>query len=98
MSSLCLEIRASSRSNGPSNTSRWTWKPGALPLSAAASSPLAVLSVTNVRSRSAVEPPGQQAVLPPGLQVGEHDGHRLPDQAPPVGRDPVAAQGQPSAL
>jgi len=26
MSSLCLEISASSRSNGPSNTSRCTWK------------------------------------------------------------------------
>src|SRR5215469_4270406 len=98
MSSLCLEIRASSRSNGPSNTSRWTWKPGAPPLSAVTSSPLAGLSVTNVRSRSAVEPPGQQAVLPPGLQVGEQDGHRFADQASPVGRYPVAAQDQPSAL
>src|SRR5215469_7156571 len=98
MSSLCLEIRASSRSNGPSNTSRWTWKPGALPLSAVASSPLAGLSVTNVRSRSAIESPDQQAVLPPGLQVGEQDGHRLPDQAPPVGRYTVAAQDQPPAL
>src|SRR5262245_45843576 len=27
ISSLCLEIRPSSRSKGPSKTSRWTWNP-----------------------------------------------------------------------
>src|ERR1700760_2862267 len=31
MSSLCLEISASSRSNGPSNTSRCTWNPEVAP-------------------------------------------------------------------
>src|SRR5260370_4582410 len=86
MSSLCLEMSASSRSKGPSNTSRWTWKPAVPPVSAAASSPVTVESVTRIRSRAQAEPHGQHAVLPPCLQVGEQHGDRLPDQAPPVHR------------
>src|ERR1700761_3955881 len=39
MSSLCLEISASSRSNGPSNTSRCTWNPEVAPGWPSASEP-----------------------------------------------------------
>src|SRR5216683_1170982 len=39
MSSLCLEMSASSRSNGPSNTSRCTWNPPVPPSSAAPGGP-----------------------------------------------------------
>ena len=50
MSSLCLEISASSKSNGPSNTSKCTWKaPDRAALSAPSGSPVrSVLTVMTV--------------------------------------------------
>jgi Mrp family chromosome partitioning ATPase len=48
MSSLCLEISASSRSNGPSKTERWTSKalPGAAARAASSGSPARSISFT----------------------------------------------------
>src|SRR5580700_10063686 len=105
MSSLCLEISASSRSNGPSNTSRWTWKPVVPPVSPVVSPSAIVLSVSSRLPVPVgrvqcfpVEARGQHAGLPPCVEVGEQDSDRLPDQAPPVGRHPEPPQPQPGVL
>src|ERR1700761_8224910 len=58
MSSLCLEIRPSSRSKGPSNTSRCTWKP------AGAGGAFSSGSRPSGPGKSAAMPPGTCSVLP----------------------------------
>src|SRR5580693_1933384 len=108
MSSLCLEISASSRSNGPSNTSRWTSNPPPARISLGSSVIVAVIqepdpvlpsiqplhpdihparsagpSASTVprlrRDRAATspllrrflaQPPGDQALLARGIQIG----------------------------
>jgi hypothetical protein len=41
---------------------------------------------------------GQHARLAAGVEIGQEDGDRFADQAPPVHGDTVAAQGQPGML
>src|SRR4249920_1536185 len=41
---------------------------------------------------------GQQAVLAAGVEVGEHDGDRLPDDPAPVGGGAVAQQREAGAF
>ena len=91
MSSLCLEIRLSSRSNGPSKLSRCSSKAGAS---------LGRGSGTQRRRRSSLAQPAHQgAVLAVGLEVGEHEGDGLADQPAAVdGQAVLAAQRQPGVL
>src|ERR1700722_20144510 len=91
MSSLCLEIRPSSRSNGPSKTSRCTSKAptprGASPASPAPKSPaprspVAVLTLTKVPWAGVAQPEPAQPE-PCVLEVeqlgrGQVDGNLLP--------------------
>jgi hypothetical protein len=41
---------------------------------------------------------GQHAGFAPGVEVGQEDGDRFADEAPPVHGDAVPAQGQPGML
>ena len=102
MSSLCLEIRPSSRSNGPSNTSRCTSNPagagarrGLAAMARAVTAPVIAYPPPHAR---VPQPPGQQARLARRVQVGEQHGQGLPDQPATVHGNAVRAQGQPGAL
>src|ERR1700761_8215900 len=112
MSSLCLEISPSSRSNGPSKTSRCTSNAFA-PRGASSPAPASAVIVppavlpTLRRYRVPVlvlallagaDPPGDQAVGAARVQVGQQDGDRLPDQAAAVQDEPEAAQLEPRVL
>src|SRR5579863_8424031 len=94
MSSLCLEISPSSRSNGPSNTSRCTSKP---PVPACGSSGSACVIIIIVIHASP-DPADNQAAGVAGVQVGQQDRDRLPHQPPPVERDAQPPQPQPRVL
>src|ERR1700722_12429702 len=93
MSSLCLEISPSSRSNGPSKTSRCTSK---APAPRGASSGSAAFVVIIIHASPDVA--DHEAVIASRVQVGEQDRDRLPDQAPPVEDHPEPAQPQPRVL
>src|ERR1700722_5029770 len=93
MSSLCLEISPSSRSNGPSKTSRGTSKASA-PRGASSGS-AAFVVITIHASPDVVD---HEAVTAPPVQVGEEDRDPLPHQAAPVEDDAKAAQPQPGVL
>ena len=88
MSSLCLAIRLSSRSKGPSKLSSRTSKPASVPTSGPA--------VSVIQGSLLDEPLDEQAVEAVLLEVGEHDRDRLAHHPAPVDREPVLApEGQP---
>src|SRR3984957_5415239 len=93
MSSLCLEISPSSRSNGPSKTSRCTSK---APTPRGASSGSAAFVVIIIHASPDVA--DHEAFGAPCVQVGEEDRDRLPHQAAPVEDDALPAQPQPRVL
>src|ERR1700722_678574 len=93
MSSLCLEIRPSSRSNGPSKMSRCTSK---APVPACGSSGSAALVVIIIHASPDVA--DHEAVAAARVQVGEEDRDRLPHQPTPVEDDAEPAQSQPRVL
>src|ERR1700692_2482476 len=93
MSSLCLEISPSSRSNGPSKTSRCTSK---APAPRGASSGSAAFVVIILHSSPDVA--DHEAFGAPRVQVGQQDRDRLADHAAPVEDDPDPAQLQPRVL
>src|ERR1700734_1124538 len=92
MSSLCLEIRPSSRSNGPSKTSRCTSK---APVPARASSGSACVIIIIIVIHASPDAADHQAAGVVGIQVGQEDRDRLPHQPPPVKRDAQPTQVQP---
>src|ERR1700677_230828 len=94
MSSLCLEISPSSRSNGPSKTSRCTSK---APVPACGSSGSACVIIFIVIHASP-EAADHEAAGVVGVQVGQQDRDRLAHQPPPVERDAEPAQAQPRVL
>src|SRR6185312_8116623 len=104
ISSLCLEIRPSSRSNGPSKTARCTSNPaGPLPWGAslpgsAATARLTRLHLPAATSRRIPQSPSQQARLSVRVEIGEQHGNSLTHQPATVCRDPVTAQRQPGPL
>src|SRR5271170_1517845 len=102
MSSLCFEIRPSSRSKGPSKTSRCTSKP--LPARVSPGSlvivvviqylglpprynQLAIMDLPSLRQGLLPEPPGHHAPVALGVQVGQQDRERLPDDPATIHRD-----------
>ena len=100
MSSLCLEIRLSSRSNGPSKLSRRTANAAAIPVSAGASAEDSMTpALTGIRSRRRAvairsclrEALHEQAVVTVHVEVGQ--GHRdgLADQPAAVDGEAVHA-------
>src|ERR1700683_1961722 len=93
MSSLCLEISPSSRSNGPSKTSRCTSKASA-PRGASSGSAAFVVIIIHASPDVA----DHEAVIAPRVQVGEEDRDRLPDQAATVEDDAEATEPQPRVL
>src|ERR1700722_4848376 len=90
MSSLCLEISPSSRSNGPSKMSRCTSKAPA-PRGAASGSAAFLLLIIHASPDVA----DHEAFGAPCFQVGEQDRDRLADQAAPVEDHPEPTQPQP---
>src|SRR5215472_10119713 len=98
MSSLCLAISASSRSNGPSNTSRCTWKPPRSSVFAVFMTITARIPGYRAWSLVLAQPLGHQAVLSCRVQIGEEHGQRLAHDPAPVNGDAVRAQRQPSPL
>src|SRR6202020_2554293 len=93
MSSLCLEISPSSRSNGPSKTSRCTSKASA-PRGASSGSAAFVVIIIHASPDVA----DHEAVIASRVQVGEEDRDRLPHQAAPVEDDADPTQLQPRVL
>src|SRR4051794_34458912 len=109
-SSLCLLIRLSSRSKGPSKLARRTAKPAR----AAASGPSAPGASPGASARSVIRPcsldapPGsslgdqplhQHAVVTVGLEVGQRDREGLPDEPAAVDGQPlVTSQREPGVL
>src|SRR5580693_3438472 len=101
ISSLCLEIRPSSRSNGPSNTSRCTSNPAGLVPCAAASPGSAVTAPVTPLSAASCQvpqPPGQQARLTLGIEIGEQYGDGLADQPATIHSNPIRAQREPGSF
>src|SRR6201999_1048944 len=94
MSSLCLEISPSSRSNGPSKTSRCTSKAPA-PRGASSGSAAAFVVIIIHASPDGAD---HEVVGAARVQVGEEDRDRLPHQAAPVEDDAEPAQPQPRVL
>src|SRR5215471_3593418 len=95
ISSLCLAISASSRSNGPSKTSRCTWKPPRSSVSAVFMTITARIPGYRDRSLVIAQPLGHQATLSRRLQIGEQHRQRLPDDPATVNRDAIRQQRQP---
>src|ERR1700735_5904999 len=89
MSSLCLEISPSSRSNGPSKTSRCTSK---APTPRGASSGSAAFVVIIIHASPDVA--DHEAFGAPCVQVGEEDRDRLPHPSAPVEDAALPAQPQ----
>src|SRR5690606_11510489 len=77
MSSWCLEISCSSRSNGPSKLPSVTEKP----VSGASAG---VGSATDTGTSVLGEPAGELALRAPGLEVGQRAGDRRADEAAAV--------------
>src|SRR6266704_3100966 len=111
MSSLCLEISPSSRSNGPSKTSRCTSKAPEPRGASAASPPVRSFAALSVMwcdaqpvigdgwlARGQTDAPGQQAVLAAGVQVGQQHGDGLADEPAPVDDHAEPAQRQARVL
>src|SRR5688572_6099832 len=71
MSSLCLAISPSSRSKGPSNTSRWTWKP---PEPGAAGRSLTSSTVAALTGSCEAAPPVEHLLGQLSVGVGAHRG------------------------
>src|ERR1700684_436771 len=94
MSSLCLEISPSSRSNGPSKTSRCTSK-APVPACGSSGSACVIIIIVIHASPDAAD---YQAAGVARVQVGEEDRDRLPHQPPPVEHDAQPAQAQPCVL
>src|ERR1700722_4604915 len=95
MSSLCLEISPSSRSNGPSKTSRCTSK---APVPACGSSDSACGIIIFIVIHASPDAADHEAAGVVRVQVGEEDRDRLPHQPPPVERDAQPPQVQPRVL
>src|SRR5580658_2701688 len=89
MSSLCLEISPSSRSNGPSKTSRCTSK-APVPARVSSGSACVIFIVTH----ASPDPADHEAAGVAGVQVGQEDRDRLPHQPPAVERDAEPAEPQ----
>ena len=104
MSSLCLEIRLSSRSKGPSKLSSRTANAGVASVLDAQPGPPARRERSEwrggvVMSSLLGQPPDQDALLAVRLEVGQHEREGLADQAAPVDGQPVvAAQPEPRLL
>src|ERR1700761_176055 len=93
MSSLCLEISPSSRSNGPSKTSRCTSKALA-PRGASSGSAAFVVIIIHASPDVA----DHEAFGTSRVEVSQQDRDRLADQAAAVETDPKPAQSQPRVL
>src|SRR6202451_4855045 len=93
MSSWCLEISPSSRSNGPSKMSRCTSKASA-PRGASSGSAAFVVIIIHASPDVA----DHEAVIAPRVQVGEEDRDRLPHQAATVEDDAEAAEPPPRVV
>src|SRR5580692_2182583 len=94
MSSLCLEISPSSRSNGPSKMSRCTSK-APVPACGSSGSACVIFIIVIHASPDAAH---HQAGGVVRVQVGQQDRDRLPHQPAPVERDAEPAQVQPRVL
>ena len=97
-SSLCLAIRPSSRSNGPSKSSRWTWKP---PPGALGGRPRGRLVVPRAAQGGRRRCPSTAGPGHGTCRPGSPDAHPMPTGRPAPGcgcRPPSRSRARPALL